>query len=136
MRTPTSVRGSIPCRYCTARPGHPASPVTALRPAPTVRPCVADQSLSSDLAGARRYDSRQYPGLSAICQEYERDEGRRLPPHAGFGVAGPVTNGRCHTTNLPWILDERDLARTLGLATVRLANDFHALALGILAVGQ
>ena len=93
-------------------------------------------SLRIDLAGARRYDSRQYPGLSAICQQYERDEGRRLPPHAGFGVAGPVTNGRSQTTNLPWILDERDLARTLGLATVRLANDFHALALGILAVGQ
>jgi glucokinase len=93
-------------------------------------------SLRIDLSGARRYDSRQYPGLSAICQQYERDEGRRLPPHAGFGVAGPVTNGRCQTTNLPWVLDERDLARTLGLATVRLANDFHALALGIRALGK
>jgi glucokinase len=93
-------------------------------------------SLRIDLSGARRYDSRQFPGLAAICQQYERDEGRRLPPHAGFGVAGPVTKGHSQTTNLPWVLDERDLARTLGLATVRLVNDFHALALGILAVGQ
>jgi glucokinase len=96
----------------------------------------ASGGLRIDLSGQRRYDSKQYPGLSAICLQYARDEGRKLPQHAGFGVAGPVTNGRCQTTNLPWILDERDLARTLGLASVRLANDFHALALGIPAVGQ
>jgi len=99
----------------------------------------AGQSASSlriDLAGARRYDSRQYPGLAAMCRQYERDEGHKLPAHAGFGVAGPVTNGRSQTTNLPWVLDEQDLARTLGIDTVRLANDFHALALGIQAVGQ
>jgi len=109
---------------------------TLLAVAEVVPASQSDSSLRIDLAGARRYDSRQYPGLAAICQQYERDEGRRLPPHAGFGVAGPVKNGRSQTTNLPWILDERDLARTLGLVTVRLANDFHALALGILAVGQ
>lgn len=91
--------------------------------------------LRIDIASERRYESAKYPGLAAICQEYERAEGRRLPPHAGFGVAGPVKNGRCQTTNLPWILDERDLARTLGLRTVRLANDFQALALGIPALG-
>jgi glucokinase len=92
--------------------------------------------LRIDLSGQRRYDSRQYPGLAAMVQQYERDEGRKLPQHAAFGVAGPVTNGRSQTTNLPWILDERDLARTLGLASVRLANDFHALALGIPALGR
>ena len=109
---------------------------TLLAVAEVVPAGQSTSSLRIDLAGARRYDSRQYPGLAAICQQYEREEGRRLPLHAGFGVAGPVTNGRSQTTNLPWILDERDLARTLGLTTVRLANDFHALALGILAVGQ
>jgi glucokinase len=94
----------------------------------------ASSALRVDLAGERRYESTSYPGLTAICQQYERESGRRLPLHAGFGVAGPVKNGRCQTTNLPWILDERDLARTLGFASVRLANDFHALALGIPAL--
>jgi glucokinase len=32
------------------------------------------------------------------------------------------------------VLDERDLAQTLGIESVRLANDFHAVALGIPAV--
>jgi len=57
-----------------------------------------------------------------------------MPRRAGFGVAGPVTNGRSHTTNLPWILDEKELAQALGIDSVRLVNDFHALALGIPAV--
>jgi glucokinase len=94
----------------------------------------SSSALRIELKGERRYDSRAYPGLSAICQAYARDTGRELPSYAGFGVAGPVVKGRCQTTNLPWILDERDLARTLGLSAVRLANDFHTLALGIPAV--
>src|SRR4051812_8142042 len=57
-----------------------------------------------------------------------------MPRFAGFGIAGPVANGRSYTTNLPWIVDERDLALAVGVETVRLANDFHTLALGIPAV--
>jgi glucokinase len=59
---------------------------------------------------------------------------RPMPRFAGFGIAGPVADGRSHTTNLPWIVDERDLALAVGAETVRLANDFHTLALGIPAV--
>jgi glucokinase len=89
---------------------------------------------SIELRESLRYDSRQYPGLAAICRTFAAEIGRALPRHAGFGVAGPVTGGRSHTTNLPWVLDERELAETLGIDSVQLANDFHALALGIPAV--
>lgn len=81
-----------------------------------------------------RYDSRKFPGLGAICRVFAGEFARPLPRLAGFGIAGPVANGRCHTTNLPWILDEKDLARTLDIDAVRLANDFHTLALGIQSV--
>ena len=50
---------------------------------------------------------------------------------AAFGVAGPVVNGRCATTNLPWILDEVDLAARLG-CPVKLLNDLEAAAIGML----
>ncbi|MFZ5465707.1 MAG: glucokinase [Pseudomonadota bacterium] len=50
---------------------------------------------------------------------------------AAFGVAGPVVDGRCRTTNLPWVLDEADLAARLG-CPVRLLNDLEAAALGML----
>jgi glucokinase len=83
---------------------------------------------------SERYPSAKFPGLGAICKQFELDAARAMPPFAAFGVAGPVANGRSHTTNLPWILDEQDLARTIGIRKVRLANDFHTLALGIEAV--
>ena len=91
-------------------------------------------ALRIDVLASKRYDSRQYPGLGVICREFAAELGQKLPPLAGFGIAGPVAGGRSHTTNLPWIVDARDLARTLGISSVRLANDFHALALGISSV--
>ncbi|TMA26782.1 MAG: glucokinase [Deltaproteobacteria bacterium] len=91
-------------------------------------------ALRVEVLASRRYDSRKFPGLGALCRTFAEEVGRGIPRWAGFGVAGPVANGRSHTTNLPWILDERDLAQTLGIDGVRLANDFHALTLGIQAV--
>jgi glucokinase len=87
-----------------------------------------------DVLTSQRYPSAKFPGLGAICRQFELDAKRPMPPFAAFGVAGPVATGRSHTTNLPWILDEQDLARTIGIQRVRLANDFHTLALGIEAV--
>lgn len=82
-----------------------------------------------------RYESNRFPGLAAICRAFAQETSLPMPRHAGFGIAGPVTNGRCQTTNLPWVLDEKDLAQTLRIESVRLANDFYTLALGIPAVG-
>jgi len=90
---------------------------------------------SIELRESRRYESPQYSGLGAICRAFAQElGGRPLPPQAAFGVAGPVSGGRSHTTNLPWVLDERELASAIGVARVRLVNDFHALALGIAAL--
>ena len=86
------------------------------------------------LLETRRYESRAFPGLGAVCQQFASELGVKLPPQAGFGVAGPVVDGRCQATNLPWVLDEGDLRRALGLTRVTLANDFLALGLGISSV--
>ena len=100
-----------------------------------VSPVAAGQgSPSVEVLASSRYDSHSYPGLGAMCQEFASGLDRPMPRYAGFGVAGPVTDGRSYTTNLPWILDERDLPRAVGVESVRLANDFHTLALGIAAV--
>ena len=74
--------------------------------------------------------SGRYPSLEALVQEFLR--GVSLPiDRASFGVAGPVVNGVAHTTNLPWVLDERRLAQELKLQSVRLVNDLQAIAHGI-----
>ncbi len=49
---------------------------------------------------------------------------------ACFGVAGPVAEGRAELTNLSWVLDEGDLASTIGLP-VRLINDLVSHAWGV-----
>lgn len=51
---------------------------------------------------------------------------------ACFGVAGPVVNQRCQTTNLPWLLDAEKLKNKLGTTQVKLLNDLEAMALGML----
>ncbi|GAC1342255.1 MAG: glucokinase [Myxococcales bacterium] len=82
----------------------------------------------------QRFDSHAFPGLAGVCRAYAAQLGRKLPARAAFGVAGPVKNGRCQTTNLPWILDEHELSAALPASHVRLINDFGALAFGIQAV--
>jgi glucokinase len=51
---------------------------------------------------------------------------------ACFGVAGPVINNRCHTTNLPWVVDGAELAKRFDIPIVRLLNDLEATAYGLL----
>jgi glucokinase len=47
---------------------------------------------------------------------------------ACIGVAGPVQNGRCKTTNLPWDINENRIKRRFGFRHVRLINDLAATA--------
>ena len=51
--------------------------------------------------------------------------------YASFGIAGPVHDGICATTNLPWRVDARQLAANLGLHQAWLLNDLEANAWGI-----
>lgn len=51
---------------------------------------------------------------------------------ASFGVAGPVIDNRCRTTNLPWVIDGNALAQRFDIAHVQLLNDLEATAHGLL----
>ncbi len=54
---------------------------------------------------------------------------------AGFGVAGPVSNGRVQTTNLPWVVDAAELAGQLALPAVTLLNDVEMIAWSVPQLG-
>jgi glucokinase len=71
----------------------------------------------------------------AILQEYKKESGGRIE-HAAFGIAGPVINGRCEATNIPWVVDARELAACVGLPSVGLINDLEATAYGILRLRE
>jgi glucokinase len=51
-----------------------------------------------------------------------------------LGVAGPVVDGRCVATNLPWVIDERALVQAVPAPRVRLLNDLEVAAHGVLAL--
>ena len=51
---------------------------------------------------------------------------------ACFGIAGPVIDNRCETTNLPWIIDGPHIAQQFAIPRVQLLNDLEATAYGIL----
>lgn len=76
------------------------------------------------------YMSHDHPGLPEILTQFIRSEG--IPVHsAAFGVAGPVRSGRSKISNLPWVIDSRELAKQLKLNSVALLNDLEAYAYGI-----
>ena len=45
-----------------------------------------------------------------------------------LAVSGTVQNGRCALTNNFWVIDADDLRAACGFSTVRLINDFEAVA--------
>ena len=75
------------------------------------------------------FPSRRYDGLEKIVGEFVA-AGRERVRAAAFGVAGPVVEDRVKTTNLPWVVRSRSLARLLGCPRIRLMNDLEATAYG------
>jgi glucokinase len=51
---------------------------------------------------------------------------------ACFGVAGPVVDNHCHTTNLPWVVYGEVIAEQFGIPRVQLLNDLESTAYGLL----
>jgi glucokinase len=78
----------------------------------------------------KTYMSQEYSSLSDIIAAFISAEG--IAAHSAcFGVAGPVRRGRSKISNLPWVIDSRDLARQLKLDSVGMINDLEAYAYGI-----
>ena len=86
--------------------------------------------------------SREHKSLEEIARAFlgghgalPRSTGRSLRVEgAVLGVAGPVQDGAAKITNLPWRLEERSLARALGIPWVSLQNDLVVAARGCLHV--
>ena len=78
--------------------------------------------------------SREFPGLEAAVARFLAGGPEVAIEAACFGVAGPVVEGRCAATNLPWELDEPGLAAAIPAGRVRLLNDLAATAHGVLGL--
>jgi len=78
------------------------------------------------------YPSGKFSTFQEILIDFLKKNQQPKIDFACFGVAGPVVEGKCQTTNLPWKLDESELAEQLGILGVKLLNDLEAAAFGML----
>ena len=84
---------------------------------------------------AATFPSRSAGSLEAIVAQM-LDRYTAKIQTACFGIAGPVINGVCRTTNLPWVVSENKLQRRFGWQQVRLINDLSTTALAILLLNH
>lgn len=83
------------------------------------------------------YSSQSYASLETIVDLFLEGPAKGMGrERACFGVAGPVRNGKCRTTNLPWEIDVERLAAQCGLQRVGLLNDLEATGYGIAVLGD
>src|SRR5216684_1256859 len=82
---------------------------------------------------AGTFPSREHGSLGEIVRQFVTQHNLRVE-HACFGIAGPVTKGRSVATNLPWIIEAKQLANELGIESVSLINDLEANAYGVAAL--
>jgi glucokinase len=76
------------------------------------------------------YPAKNHAGLEEIVNLFLAEETEPITA-ACFGVPGPVRNGRLKLTNLPWLLDSRELSLNLKIEHVFLINDLEANGYGI-----
>ncbi len=79
----------------------------------------------------QRYSSRAFDSLETMVQRFLEESEQPTPRSACFAVAGPIAEEtgtqRARLTNLPWLMDSRQLSSTLGIPRTVLLNDFQAI---------
>lgn len=73
------------------------------------------------------FSSQQAPNVVRLIEKFLERHNVSISA-ACFGVPGPVRNGGCKTTNLPWNVSEKRLKNRFGWDRVRLINDLTATA--------
>lgn len=81
----------------------------------------------------KHYSNVHYTSLHEIIVEFLEENGIK-PRLACFGIAGPIENGVCNATNLPWVIDSQKIKAQFKFDKVLLINDLEANAIGIEAL--
>jgi glucokinase len=81
------------------------------------------------------FPSPQFSGLGELVKKFLSAHPQKVDA-ACFGLPGAVVNGRVETTNLPWVVDARQIAADLNMPSITLINDLFANAHGIPLLGE
>jgi glucokinase len=88
-----------------------------------------------ELHEPRSYVSASWPGLQDCARTYLAETGLACE-RAAFAVAGPVSEDRCATTNLAWVVDAGPREGEFGVDGAPLVKDLEAVAWAIPALGS
>lgn len=81
-----------------------------------------------------RFASAEFASLMPMLQRFLAAESPFQC--ATLAVAGPVINGVCKATNLPWIVDANEMAQFFDIKHFGLINDFQAIAMAVEVLGS
>lgn len=90
----------------------------------------AESDGKKDVIRRTDFPSQEFQGLESIVNEFLQKQGEK-PDAACFGIAGPVFDQRAETSNLPWTVDAKSIARNMNIPKVLLLNDLEAASHGI-----
>jgi glucokinase len=84
------------------------------------------------LQAQHQFISQDYLYFKDVIAEFMAHCGAREIEAVCLGIAGPVVNGICRTTNLPWVIDAKEIEKECKTTKVKLLNDLEATAYGML----
>lgn len=85
-----------------------------------------------EMISQKEYACAEFPSFELIISAFLEERTSLNIDAVCLGVAGPIIDGNCRTTNLPWEINSSALSKALGTPKVRLLNDLEATAYGML----
>ncbi len=89
-----------------------------------------------DLHFMWQFASADFSTFIEMIVAFEKETGYPKIDIACFGIAGPIIDGECQTTNLSWNISSEDLKKHLYTEKVHLMNDLEATAYGMLFLDE
>ncbi len=83
-----------------------------------------------------QFVSQAYSSFNDVLSEFIRLSGNPSIDAVCLGIAGPIIDEQCRTTNLPWEISAVELKILLNTPNVRLLNDLEATAYGMLYLDE
>src|SRR3984957_11500472 len=96
-----------------------------------VRRALFEETEGTSFVNEQKFASREFPDFASLLKNYLAQKSGRKITSASFGVAGPVHEGVCQATNLPWVISAKVLEEELRIPKVYLINDLEANAWGL-----
>lgn len=93
---------------------------------------VAAAEQRCELIAEATFPSRRFPAFRDSLHAFlDVTPEAKDVQSACFGLAGPVQDNSCATTNLPWVVEGDEIGSTFGFSDVHLLNDLEAAAWGL-----